>query len=74
MKICRHSGTQGVPRKFIESDVAIVNGVIVKNRQGKNGGKIDDSLFIWDEELVSEHDFSGFQGLMCNSGLKEDGK
>ena len=39
-----------------ESDVVIANGVIVKNRQGKIGGKIDYALVIEDEEKLTKVD------------------
>jgi len=33
-------------------DVVIIDGVIIKNRDGKSGGKIGWGLYIWDEEAL----------------------
>jgi hypothetical protein len=38
-------------RMFLDADMVIVDGVIVKNRNGDVGEDIGMALVIWDEEL-----------------------
>lgn len=33
-----------------EAHVVILDGVVVKNRDGENGARVGDSLLIWDEK------------------------
>ena len=39
-------------RMFLKADIAIVDGVMVKNRHGKPGAKVDGVLVVWDEKEV----------------------
>ena len=41
-------------RKMHDAHVTIVDGVIVKNRNGKTGGNIRGAVYIWDERPVGE--------------------
>jgi hypothetical protein len=35
-----------------EADVVIMDGKIIKNRFGRPGESIDDTVFVWDHERV----------------------
>lgn len=37
-------------RMFLDADMVIVDGVIVKNRNGEPGKEVGMALVIWDEE------------------------
>jgi hypothetical protein len=34
------------------ADVAIMDGIVIKNREGTHGGKIGRAIYIWEEEKV----------------------
>ena len=35
----------------MSADIAIVDGVVIKNREGKHGGKIGRAILTWEEEI-----------------------
>jgi hypothetical protein len=52
MKVLQINGgmDKAVNKKMVhEAHVVILDGVIVKNRNGKNGKRVGNSLLVWDE-------------------------
>lgn len=44
-------------RMFLDADIAIVDGVVVKNRGGKPGAFVGGLLVVWDEEEYNGEEF-----------------
>jgi hypothetical protein len=44
-------------KDIIHADVVILNGVLVKTRDGKTGTRVDGAIFVWDERpYVGQHE------------------